>query len=117
MRHTHSSNQKKECQLQKWSSNVYITFLTWVPSSDVCNTQNYVLDVVLFGNEIWKSTTKQLYQTLKQSITVRYDVLIQIKPMKVQTTANILSTQHNEIQIVLLFIVKQSSKVQITDMF
>ena len=73
MRHTYSSNQKKECQLQKWSSNVYITFLTWVSSSDVCNTQNYVLDVVLFGNEIWKSTTKQLYQTLKQSITVRYD--------------------------------------------
>ena len=78
---------------------------------------NYVLDVVLFGNEIWKSTTKQLYQTLKQSITVRYDVLIQIKPMKVKTTANILSTQHSKIQIVLLFIVKQSSKVQITDMF
>ncbi|XP_022310897.1 uncharacterized protein LOC111116201 [Crassostrea virginica] len=38
--------------------------------NNVCNTQNYVLDVVLFGNEIWKSTTKQLYQTLKQSITV-----------------------------------------------
>lgn len=35
-----------------------------------CTTQNYVLDVVLFGNEIWKSTTKQLYQILKQSITV-----------------------------------------------
>uniref|UniRef100_K1R2X6 LolA-like domain-containing protein n=1 Tax=Magallana gigas TaxID=29159 RepID=K1R2X6_MAGGI len=34
-----------------------------------CTTQNYVLDVVLFGNEIWKSTTKQLYQILKQSIT------------------------------------------------
>lgn len=68
----------------------YVTILTWVPSTDVCNTQNYVLDVVLFGNEIWKSTTKQLYQTLKQSITVRYDVLIQIKPMKVKTITNIL---------------------------
>ncbi|XP_048730567.2 uncharacterized protein LOC125647797 [Ostrea edulis] len=37
--------------------------------NNLCNTHKYVLDVVLFGEEIWKSTTKQLYQIFKQSIT------------------------------------------------
>ncbi|XP_062573918.1 uncharacterized protein LOC134235789 isoform X2 [Saccostrea cucullata] len=35
-----------------------------------CKTHKYILDDVLFGKEIWKSTTKQLYDIFKQSITV-----------------------------------------------